>query len=469
MYEASSPNRLRLMWLKYKHLRASSLVVWLTSTMAPIALVGQSHGGFGLRASQDLVFSVKVRVDNHFDPPDYAPGSGILFGRRGDTLIVVTAYHLIDPPYATVDSIYVQPYPNASLLRAIPAEHSVALDLAVLKVAYSDGLKELYPKGLPRYLQPHESIGYLEPGATLLALGCPRGQCWSSPEDGRVYSVADTLIEFRASAIQNGFSGGPLLDEYGTVLGMIIHDAPPQTAALRWDLVVRQLELWGYVANLPSRQIERRGAILPSALMQGFPLPVKNQRGRHLVPGGRVVAAVRVTRTMDLMFGVAGTSFESTRNVEEPDSTYFLAGNFWLLGLRTSFPRDYSILRGRQPDVFYLEGNYLLENEAIGSQVMRSEVIPDSFDLRTGEPALRKTIRDTSIRGIGLLWGARMYTPAGVALELQFGPMYYTLRDAPAGIHFALNLGVSTALNLGHEHDDSDDSFYLRLRRCSYC
>lgn len=425
------------MRLSVRPLLRHLLAVWLCCVYAPDSAQCQMNRGYGARASQDLIVLVDVLVNNGIDTPDFAPGAGIVVGTRQDTLVLLTAFHLLRPPHSTVDSISVQLYPNGPALPALQAERDTGLDLAVLKVPLTGGLDSIYPQGLPRPLSPAHVGHHRRTGTSLLASGCPRGQCWGQPEDARVYIVGDSLIEFRASGIENGFSGGALLDTYGAIVGMITHDDPPHTSALRWDVALSKLSAWGYEQNLPLRAAERVGEIRQSILLQGFPLPARQQDGDLLLPAVRMEVAAQVTRRIDVYAGLATASFSLAA---EPDTLVAMAGNFGLFGARANFMANRSTFGGRYPDVVHVGMSY---RRNVSSQMMYMAAIPDSFDLTTGEQAREPRIKDTVVDGLGITGGLRLYQHGGRALEVQLSADLYRSIDFPITMHFYVSVGIS--------------------------
>lgn len=437
--------------------RAHLLLAWLLLLWVPASAQGQLNRGFGARASQDLIVLVEVLVNNGIDAPDFAPGSGIVVGMREDTLLLLTAFHLLRPPHATVDSISVQLYPNGPRLTAIQAERDTALDLAVLKAHLPGGAGTVYPGGPPRPLEGPEVSTFGRPGTPLFATGCPRGECWGQPEEARVYLLTDSLIEFRGSGIENGFSGGALLDRYGAIIGMIIHDDPPHTAALRWDVATKKFTEWGYVQNLPLRSIERSNEFGYGLSLQGFPLPVKNEDGSFVGPSALVSVTYRATNRLDLVAGFATASFPLS---SEPDTLLAAAGNFFLLGLRVNFAQNQSLLGGRYPDVAYLGGSYRFN--AL-SQILYRGVIPDSFDLRSGEPVRETRVKGVAVQGFGGSAGVRLYTPGDLAVEIQLSADVYRSADFPLTVTGHGSVGL--ALYMGSTEPEKGARGSSRRRR----
>lgn len=432
------------------HLLLAGLLLWV-----PASAPGQLNRGFGARASQDLIVLVEVLVNNGVDAPDFAPGTGIAVGMREDTLLLLTAFHLLRPPHATVDSISVQLYPNGPRLTAVQAERDTALDLAVLKVPLPGGVGTVYPGGLPRPLHGPAVSTFGRPGTPLFAAGCPRGECWGQPEEARVYLLTDSLIEFRGAGIENGFSGGMLLDRYGSIIGMIIHDDPPHTAAMRWDLATKKFAEWGYVQNLPLRSIERSNYFTFGLGLQAFPLPVRNARGSFLSPAVRADVAYRASNVVDLLVGYANASFPLN---SDPDTLLAATGNFFFAGVRANSVQDRSLLGGSFPDVLYVDASYGI---SILSQIMYRGVIPDSFNLTSGEP-----VRQTRIRGVGGVHrvgaslGTRLYTSWGVATTLQFSASVYRSPEFPITVTGSGTIGLAIYSGGGQGRKDT-----MRRRR----
>ena len=146
-----------------------------------------------------------VQVDGRRRPP----ASGIVWSAEG---VIVTAHHVVEQE----DGIRVG-LPDGSTVPATLVGREPAIDLAVLRAE----AKDLTP---PTWVEPEG----LRVGHLVLAMGRPRqsvhatlgivsalGDRWVTPAGGRVtrYLQPDVVM-------YPGFSGGPLVDAGGQVLGL---------------------------------------------------------------------------------------------------------------------------------------------------------------------------------------------------------------------------------------------------------
>jgi hypothetical protein len=81
-------------------------------------------------------------------------------------------------------------------------------------------------------------------------IGYPNGTAYDVSA-GQVSQVEALLIKYRVPGwVPGSYSGGPLLDRDGMILGLIRQDQPPNGEATRIDLVVDQLKAWSYQVAL---------------------------------------------------------------------------------------------------------------------------------------------------------------------------------------------------------------------------
>ncbi len=137
------------------------------------------------------------------------PGSGIIWGADGT---VVTADHVIERE----DEIRVG-LPDGQLLAATLVGRDPSTDVAVLR-AQAPGLAVPSWDGVDRLKIGHLVVALGRPGRTArarLGIISALGEGWRSPAGGEIdrYLEADVNAGF-------GFSGGPLVDLTGVVLGM---------------------------------------------------------------------------------------------------------------------------------------------------------------------------------------------------------------------------------------------------------
>ena len=157
---------------------------------------------------------VKIEAGKAFS--NKAIGSGFFIDKRG---YLITNYHVIssqvDPEYEGISRLYIK-LSNDTETR-IPAKvvgYDESLDLALLKTEVS-----------PEYVFALGSSSSLEIGEKIFAIGSPVGLERTltsgivSAEGRKLFSIG-TVMQIDA-AVNNGNSGGPIIDEYGNVQAIV--------------------------------------------------------------------------------------------------------------------------------------------------------------------------------------------------------------------------------------------------------
>ncbi len=140
-------------------------------------------------------------------------GSGFILTEDGQ---IVTNYHVVDEAFGNT-AILVKLYDGSSYYADMIAYRS-SLDIAVLQLRY-DGYKS-FPCA---YIG---NSGYVKTGEQVVAIGSPDGMeyAWTmtvghvSHANRRING--QSYIQFDA-AVNPGNSGGPLINEYGEVIGVV--------------------------------------------------------------------------------------------------------------------------------------------------------------------------------------------------------------------------------------------------------
>lgn len=189
-------------------------------------------------------------------------GAGIVIGSRAGRVYVATANHVVRSGRDPATEIKVQ-------FRFLPGERFDArlldtkdndLDLAVLSVSATGG-------AVPRDQFNYRVLGKstsLQRGSDVHPLGYPQAQAWGvglNPE--KVDSLKPTEIAFQSSYIQQGHSGGALLDGCGDIVGLIVRDRTPNGEAVRIESVLEALRNWNYPIDL-----QASGGCAPAAESQ---------------------------------------------------------------------------------------------------------------------------------------------------------------------------------------------------------
>ena len=170
-----------------------------------------------MQARQQQIETLKqgiVRVEAQKEVVD--TGTGIVLSASPESIRILTALHVVDGARSVNVVFYgdrVTPVPARKL-----AQQSDTLDLAILEVTPGPGVR-----------MPGEITPYRFRNSSLLQIG---EQVWSANGEWvpvpntitRLDHEADTRrFEYTAVSVGRGFSGGPILDNYGNIIGM--HDA----------------------------------------------------------------------------------------------------------------------------------------------------------------------------------------------------------------------------------------------------
>lgn len=178
---------------------------------------------------------VKIESGKAFS--NKAIGSGFFIDKRG---YLITNYHVIssqvDPEYEGVSKLYIK-LSNDTETR-IPAKvvgYDESLDLALLKTEVT-----------PEYVFALGSSSSLDIGDKIFAIGSPVGLERTltsgivSAEGRQLFSIG-TVMQIDA-AVNNGNSGGPIIDEYGNVQA-IVFAGMLQFQGLNFAIPVEYLKL----------------------------------------------------------------------------------------------------------------------------------------------------------------------------------------------------------------------------------
>lgn len=156
-----------------------------------------------------------IKIDQGVGLPDRVIGSGFFIDKRG---YMLTNHHVIasevDPEYEGYSRVYVRlPDSPKEKLPAKVIGWDTLLDVALLKVEYT-----------PEYVFSIVNT-QLGPGQHIYAIGSPGG-LESTITSGIVSATDRRLLQLGDTTqidvpINHGNSGGPLIDEYGNVVGIV--------------------------------------------------------------------------------------------------------------------------------------------------------------------------------------------------------------------------------------------------------
>ena len=178
-------------------------------------------------------------------------GTGIIFGRQKDRLLIATAYHILHKGEIKPGKISIS-------LRALPGKFFNATllkhtddggaDIAVIEA------KDLARQGFKVCSLSLDRLGVtadLKRRDSVYPIGNPNGVAWAiPPEADKVSQITGNDIVFQSSFISSGHSGGALIDKNATIVGMTVADQPPFGRAINIDVVLKQVKIWGYPVQL---------------------------------------------------------------------------------------------------------------------------------------------------------------------------------------------------------------------------
>ncbi len=178
-------------------------------------------------------------------------GAGVMFATANDRIYIVTANHLLRDGSREAKSSDVKV--EFAWLSGEPFEPRIlnhyddrALGIAVLTVpnfALTQAMAHNFRAD--RLGQPAE----LREGAPIWALGYPNGNKWElSPAADLIRVDAITIRTRSPIGVGKGYSGGPLLDKDGKVVGIVQRESE----GTRIDLVMDQLRRWDLPVHLTS-------------------------------------------------------------------------------------------------------------------------------------------------------------------------------------------------------------------------
>jgi Trypsin-like peptidase domain len=215
-----------------------------------------AQGGPAGQIANDVIENAKravVMVNAAIDG-DARPGAGIVFGLANDRVYIATANHLVRRGASNAIDIQVEFRwsPGKRFQAELLTYYDASLDLAVLAVP---GLAKTGAAGAHLSLDRIGSSASLAQGVRgdpVWAIGHPGGEAYGV-SGGQVSQLEALVLKYRvAGLVSGGYSGGPVVDQSGLIVGMIRQEEPPDAEATRIDLVLSQLKVWGYPIDLQS-------------------------------------------------------------------------------------------------------------------------------------------------------------------------------------------------------------------------
>jgi TonB family protein len=186
-------------------------------------------------------------------------GAGIIFGRQGNRLYIVTANHVVRLDGQQAEQVKVQfkwlpgDWWDARVLEHVDQD----LDIAVLSVSRTEQL-DVPELSWASWAPPER----LRQGDKVRPVGYPRGVAWFTPQQRHFFHSVTPLHIRSEGEFHPGNSGGPLVVENWGIVGIASQADSPYNRSSRIDRVVDKLGEWGYrvdLAQLPADETRSLG------------------------------------------------------------------------------------------------------------------------------------------------------------------------------------------------------------------
>lgn len=383
----------------------------------------------------DLLVEVQsTHLSSSEQPESPLSAAGTIVGVRKDTVYVVTSYHHVRGAAA----VQVRLTPKGPLLPAPVRAEDPALDFAVLAVI---GYTADAAWSIPTRVVRHWNLRLRE---SAFVIGCPEGVCWVPPERGVLSEIAAANLRVRTLYIREGVSGGPVVDEDGALIGIVVRFGIAEGTAVRWDIIEPVIRRLGYPVNLPEVRGPREGEVAARISMPVIPRAAVDAAGRW-VPGWRGEISYRVTPWVELAVGITSVSFaeKAEEYVEVPFENY--AGGYFFVGARWSSAISPFALGRGFPDVISGGLDLLMP---VGPFTAVQMLPGDSVDLSRGEYVNSR--QDVSARGrVSFAIRGSYRIALNESLGVSISPALYliTLDRAPGSTgYIGLEIGADFML-----------------------
>lgn len=222
-------------------------------------------------------------------PGGTAEGSGFIINRTGD---IVTNNHVVQGEQSLTVVFYDGRKTPAHLIRT-----DTTTDLAVVKVDTT----------VPAVLRFGDS-SKLEPGEPVLAIGSPLGVYHNTVTAGVVSALGRTITEPNGTALNNmiqtdaaineGNSGGPLLNDRGQVIGVNTAIASGSSSPDIFGLGTSSVTAQGLGFAIPSSTVQNTAARLvqnkpPAFLGVQYHQVTQQDAGYYSLPQGAYIISVK--------------------------------------------------------------------------------------------------------------------------------------------------------------------------------
>lgn len=242
----------------------------ITSTAAALVFFFQPAVASTLAEQRSATEQLTVLISATFKgDPEPEIGAGILVARRGARMYVMTAGHVVWRG-AAARKIKVFPLwlnANRRAVRSVTATlaHAPEDDVAVLvfdvdgATAPSDQL-QFWALGDPSKLRQLDA---------LRPIGFPSGHAWETCAAPDSFdTLADSRITFNSQCVEQGHSGGPLVDETWRIVGLTQLSQQPHAYAFEVSAALEKLKRWGVPIDLARQAAADRSAFVQIVLGQ---------------------------------------------------------------------------------------------------------------------------------------------------------------------------------------------------------
>ncbi len=214
-------------------IRARSIAIGLIGVASAVAQDQISTDA--VEKAKQLTVMINATIDG-----DTRPGAGVIFSLANDQVYIATADHLVRRGISSASDIRVEFkwLPGQPQMAELLTWDYPSLDLAVIVV---DSGKAHASQASLRF----DSLGdpaKMAANSAVWAIGYPNGAAYDmSP--GQLNQREALRLTYRVLGIvPGGYSGGPLVDRNGLIVGLVRQDQPPNTEATRMDLLIEQLK-----------------------------------------------------------------------------------------------------------------------------------------------------------------------------------------------------------------------------------
>jgi hypothetical protein len=342
-------------------------------------------------------------------------GAGIVVGRDGDDILIVTARHVVlrdDDAGEIVVGVGSEEVQVPGWLVAVSDSPT---DLAVVGIRHRSWAADgRWMPAAPRML---DVVDQPVVGTRVFALGCPMGACWAPPLEGRIARADSPQIFVRIPYPTEGESGGALVNERGMIVGVFAGlDSVGLQSVWRWSRVLAWLRSVSVPVNIPRRRLEQTGQVWGEIRVSQFSARARRPDGSRAPVPMAIEFGLRIHPRVDLVAGQRNLTLAIPNQPGQlPDG---FEGSYLSYGARYTQPLPLSIGRGRPPATIFLEIDALVSS---GGRTYTLQAIPDSFDLRTGEQVLHLVTGYSWHGGSGIVTGFRLFPYGNLTVSVSRG------------------------------------------------